>query len=183
MEYFGVSKQDHVKISHVIWAEWHEKGVQFFRIQHRQNGAYTLLLADFSICCDFPKQQTWMDPTTKGQLASVPGKAFLSIFLVPGFLRDKHYTEIYDVATVSRMAPQLPLLILYPKNNYQSKLRKSKLGNSEQEIQLNSQKQHIDKGVQTHYGFKQITKCLLISRGKHPVGQLKNSSLSYKLAE
>lgn len=90
----------------------------------------------------------------KGKLASVPGKAFLSIFLVPGFLKDKHYTEIYDGATVSRMAPQLPLLILYPKNNYQSKLRKSKLGNSEQEIQLNSQKQNIEKGVQTHYGFK-----------------------------
>ena len=48
----------------------------------------------------------------KGQLASVPGKAFLSIFPVPGFLRDKHYTEIYDAVTVSRMAPQLPLLIL-----------------------------------------------------------------------
>lgn len=95
-----------------------------------------------------------MDPTRKGQLASVPAKAILSIFLVPMFLRDKHYTEIYDVATVSHMAPQLRLLILYPKNNYQSKLRKSQLGNSEQEIQLNSQKQHTDKGVQTHCGLK-----------------------------
>lgn len=111
-----------------------------------------------------------MDPTTKGQLASVPGKAILSIFLVPMFLRDKHYTAIYDVATVSHMAPQLHLLILYPKNNYQSKLRKSQLGNSEQEIQLNSQKQHTDKGVQTHCGLKTDHQMLVNKHRQTPGG-------------
>lgn len=165
-----VSEQDHVKISHVVWAEWDEKGVRFFRIKRHQNGAHTLLLVDFSICCDSPKQRTWTDPTAKGQLASVPGKAFPSIVVVSGFLRDKHYTEIYDGATVSRMAPQLPLLSLYPKNNYQSKLRKSKLGNGEQEIQLNSQKQHTEKGVQTHYGLKPDHQMLINKHRQTPGG-------------
>lgn len=130
------------------------KRCPIFQNQAVPQWCWHLTIGWFRIRCDFPKQQTWMGPATKGQWARVPDKAFLSIFLVPGFLRDKHYTEIYDGATVSRMAPQLPLLILYPKNNYQSKLRKSNLGNSEQEIRLNSQKQHIEKGVKIHYGFK-----------------------------